>query len=88
MEKAKFDVRQVDSLCDIEFDFLSWYWNASYYLFSFETSAKNEKRAFTQALKKHGITFKKNRTRITFDGDVYEITDRKTGEILFAAIPA
>lgn len=84
MGKIKYDVRQVDSWYIDD----SWQWNSSYHFFSFETAAKNEKKAFTQALKKHGIVFKKNRTRITFDGDVYEIIDRKTGEILFAAIPA
>lgn len=53
-----------------------------------ETRAKNEKQAFTRYLaNKHGITFKRNRTRIEFDGDCYTIIDRKTKEPLFIAIP-
>ena len=84
MEKTRFDVRQVDSW----FYDNSWIYNASYHLFDFETSAKDEKRAFVHALNKRGIYFKKGRTRINSDFDVIEITDRKSGEILFAAIPA
>ena len=82
-EKVTFDVRQVDSWFIDD----SWTWNASYHLFDFSTSAANEKRAFVNALRQHGITFKKNRTRIEYDGSIYEIIDRKTKEILFAAIP-
>ena len=83
MEKVKFDARQVDSWFYDD----SWQYNASYHLFDFETSAKNEKRAFVHALNKRGIYFKKNKTRINSDFDCIEIVDRKTGEILFCAIP-
>ena len=79
----KYEIRQIDSLYDGD----TWTWNSSYLLTTFQTKAKNEKRAFVNALKKYGIAFKKNRTRIEYDGDIYEITDRKTGEPLFAMIP-
>lgn len=83
--KMKFEVREIDAWMDVD----GWYWNTSWRLGDFETRAKNEKRAFCDYLRKtRGIVFKKNRTRILFDGDVYEIVDRKTGEPLFAAIPA
>lgn len=63
-------------------------WNTSYFMGEMKTRAQDEKRAFARYLKnKHGIVFKKNRTRIEFDGSVYEIVDRKTGEPLFAMIP-
>ena len=65
-----------------------WTVNTSYYYGIMRTTAKDEKRAFAHYLKqKHGITFKRNRTRIEFDGDFYTITDRKTHEPLFVAIP-
>lgn len=81
----KFEVREIDAWMDVD----GWCWNTSWRLGDFETRAKNEKRAFCDYLRKtRGIVFKKNRTRILFDGDVYEIVDRKTGEPLFAAIPA
>ena len=79
----KYEVREIDAMHDGE----SWYWNSSYHMGEFTTRAKNEKRAFCDFLRKNGIVFKVNRTLIDFDGDVYEILDRKTKEPLFAAIP-
>lgn len=80
----KFEIRQLDCyMYDNE-----WTQNTSYNFGTMETSARDEKQAFTRYLaKKHGITFKKNRTRIEFDGDCYTIIDRKTKEPLFIAIP-
>ena len=83
--KNTFEVRQIDAWPDID---NTWTWNMSYLVGYFSTSAKDEKRAFTRFLKKHGITFKKNRTIIDSQngGDILEIQDRKTKEPLFAAI--
>lgn len=81
----KFEIRQLDAWGNNEDVYEV---NTSYLMGKMETSAKNEKAAFTNYLKnKHGIIFKKNRTRIEFDGDCYTITDRKTNEPLFVAIP-
>jgi hypothetical protein len=82
--KMTFEVRQIDAWCNEE---EGWWWNTSYRLGCFKTNAKNEKKAFVRFLNRYGIVFRKNKTRITFDGDVYEIIDRKTKEPLFAAIP-
>lgn len=84
MSKIKFEVREVDAWKYDDF----WEWNTSYFIGTFTTSAKNEKRAFTNFLRKHGIVFKVNRTLIdTQDGGgIYEIIDRKTKEPLYAAI--
>ena len=79
----KYEVREIDALRDDD----GWIWNTSYHIGEFTTRAKNEKRAFCAYLKKRGVVFKVNRTLIDFDGDVYEIVDRKTGEPLYAAIP-
>ena len=86
MEKYSYEVSQLDAWGN-KTD--GYEWNTSYYLGTLETSAANEKRAFTRYLKnKHGIVFKKNRTRIEYDGSsIYEIVDRKTKEPLFIAIP-
>ena len=81
----KFEIRQLDAWGNNEDGYEI---NTSYLIGAMETSAKNEKAAFTNYLKnKHGIIFKKNRTRREFDGDCYTITDRKTHEPLFVAIP-
>lgn len=84
MKKISFEVREIDSwLYDG-----AWEWNTSYFIGIFATSAKNEKRAFTNFLKKRGIVFKVNRTLIETEdgGAIYEIIDRKTKEPLYAAI--
>ena len=39
------------------------------------------------ALKKHGIVCKRGKCKVEYQGDIYELQDRKTGEPLFAAIP-
>lgn len=82
-KEISYDVRQLECL---NYDG-EWTENTSYNLGSFQTSAKNERKAFTQYLRKQGITFFKNRTLIEFDGDCYTVIDRKTKEPLFIAIP-
>ena len=80
----KFEIREIDAWMDCD----GWTWNSSYHIGEFTTNAKNEKRAFTNALARiAGIRFKLNRTIIYDDGDIIEIQDRKTHEPLFAAIP-
>ena len=82
--KYSFEIRQLDCWCYGG----DWTQNTSYLIGTMETGAKDEKRAFVRYLnRKHGIIFKRNRTRIEFDGDCYTIVDRKTGEPLFIAIP-
>ena len=78
-----FEVRQIEAWRDCE----DWYWNDSYFMGTFSTKAKDEKRAFSAFLRKHGIVFKINRSLIVNDGDILTIIDRKTKEPLFAAIP-
>lgn len=83
--KYKYEIRQIDAWGN-KID--GYEINTSYFMGTMETAAENEKRAFTRYLaSKHGIIFKKNRTRIDFDGDCYTILDRKTQEPLFIAIP-
>ena len=79
----KFEIREIDAWMDTE----GWTQNTSYKLGVMETAAKNEKQAFTRYLKKKGIVFKKNRTLIDYDFDIYTIIDRKTKEPLYEAIP-
>ena len=81
----KFEIRQLDAWGNNEEGYEI---NTSYLMGTMETRANNKKQAFIRYLaNKHGITFKRNRTRIEFDGDCYTIIDRKTKEPLFIAIP-
>ena len=79
---AKFLVRQVDAWAYDD----GWNYNNVWNIGEMVTKAKNEKAALTAFLRRNGIAFKKNRTRIEFDGDNYTIVDRKTGEPLFDAV--
>lgn len=81
--KTRFEVREIDGWTDG----YGWCWNTSFAMGSFETRAKNEKRAFMDYLRKYGIYFKLNRTLIEYDGDIYTVIDRKTKEPLYAALP-
>lgn len=83
-KKYKYEIRQVDA---IEEENKIWTYNTSYYICTVTSAAENINRLFTHALKKHGITFYKNRTRIIYDGSIWEIVDRKTFEPLFCLIP-
>ena len=78
-----FLVRQLDAWADGE---NGWDVNNVYNIGTFTTRAKNERAAFTRYLRRRGIVFKKNRTRIEFDGDNYTIVDRKTWRPLFDAV--
>lgn len=82
-KKFSYDVREIDAWTDPAG---GWTWNSSYYIGTMETAGE-PRRALAAFLKKRGIVFKRNRTRIEYDGDIYEIQDRKTKEPLFAAIP-
>lgn len=82
-QPERYEVRQIDAwMYDDE-----WTWNTSYLVGTFVTYSQNIPRALRRYLKQQGITFVKGRTRTEYDGNVYEITDRKTGKPLFAAIP-
>lgn len=77
-----YEIRQVDAWSDGE----GWTYNTTYRLGSFTTASADVPRAFRRALANLGITFFAGRTVTEYDGDVYEIIDRETGEPMFAAI--
>lgn len=83
MEKYRYEIRQIEAWNTPE----GWTWNTSFYLGTMETAARDEARALRSFLRRAGIVFLRGRTRTEYDGSIYEIQDRKTGEPLFAAIP-
>ena len=82
---AAFEIRQIDAWKNEEGGYI---WNESIKIGEFTTAAANEKRAFLRALRKMGIVCKRGKCKVDFDGDIYELTERKTGKPLLAAIPA
>lgn len=81
--KTKFEIRQIDAWYYDE----CWNYNETWHICYFETNAKDEKRAFMNALHKHGIVCKRGKCKIEFDGEFLVLIDRKTEEPLFVAIP-
>ena len=81
---AAFEIRQIDAL---HLENEGWFWNASYKMGEFKTSATDEKRAFLYALHKMGIVCKRGKMKVIYDSDIFEVQDRRTGEPLYAAIP-
>ena len=80
----RYDIRQVDALMYED----EWVYNQTIHIGTFTTAAKDTARAFRRALRKMGISFiHPHQTTTVYDGDVYEVIDRKTGEPLFCAIP-
>lgn len=80
---AKYLIRQVEAWADPDG---VWTYNNAWNIGEMKTRARDGRRAITAFLRKNGITFKKARTLIWFDGDNYEIVDRKTKEPLFDAV--
>ena len=78
-----YEVREIDAWMYDD----SWTWNNSFIVGTFTTAAQDTARAFRHYLKTQGVTFRRGTTRTEYDGDVYEIVDRKTGQLLYAAIP-
>lgn len=78
-----YEIRQVDAIADAD----GWTYNATYGLGSFTTASADVPRAFRRALASLGVKFHRGRTVTEYDGDVYEIVDRKTREPLFVAVP-
>lgn len=82
-QPERYEVRQIDAIAYDD----AWIYNTTYRIGTFATFAEDVPRAIRYYLKSQGVTFAKGATRTEYDGDVYEIVDRKTGEPLFCAIP-
>ena len=85
MEKYRYDIRQVDAWNDCEG---GWIWNTSYHLGCLATGAADHKKAFLSYLRRNlDIRPRRGMCRVAYDGSVYELQDRRTGEPLIAAVP-
>ena len=85
MNNFTYEIRQIDAWNEGEDN--GWTWNTSYHIGNFTTNASDHKTAFLHALKKLGIICKRGKCKVEYQGDIYELQDRKTSEPLFAAIP-
>lgn len=83
MKKYNYEIRQVDAWRDVE----GWTYNETWHLCDVKSGANDEKRLFLRSLHRRGITLKKGRTKVSYDGSIWEVIDRKTLEPLFCMIP-
>ena len=82
-DATRYEIRQVDAIAYDD----GWNYNETWNIGTFATAAADVPRAFRRALENLGVLFVPHKTATVYDGDVYEIVDRKTGETLFCAIP-
>lgn len=87
-----YEVREIDAWAEYDNpddpdEAPSWTWNNSFVVGTFSTAAQDTARALYRYMKKQGVTFSRGTTRTEYDGDLFEIVDRKTREPLFVAIP-
>lgn len=86
-----YEIRQIDAWEEYDdhddpSETPAWTYNETWHMGEFTTTG-DVPRAFRRALGKLGVSFYRGKTRTEYDGDFYEIVDRKTGEPLFCAIP-
>ena len=88
-KEYRYEIREIDAWTEPGPDDAgaAWTWNQSYLIGELQTAAENLPRAIAHFLKKRGIVFFPQRIRYCYDGSIYEIQDRKTGEPYIAAIP-
>ena len=79
-----YEVRQVDAWRDGD----GWVYNETWPVSKIRIRAKsNERRALQYQLRKLGIVSIPGRTVFEWDGSVWELVARKTGQPLFCIIP-
>jgi len=85
MDKSQitFEIREIDSWFDGE----CWCDNTSYVIGEYHSKAKDQKKAFRNALHNLGIRFYKWKTIVIDYGDYLEVLCRSSGEVLFRAMP-
>lgn len=85
MKKYGFEIRQIDAWGNISD---GYEYNETWHICNLSSAAKDEKRLFLRALRRHGISFKRGAVRVGYDGSIYEIVNRKTLKPLFCMIPS
>lgn len=84
MAKIRYELRQVEAWRDME----GWYYNNTFRITDYAVSVNaNHKRAFLRAMNKSGFVCKRGSCRVEYDGTVFELVNRKTGEPLMYAMP-
>ena len=83
-KKYSYEIRKIDAWGNSE---EGWTWNNSIHISDLETRSEDHKRAFVSKLRKLGVDVNLERLAVEYDGDVYELCNKETGEPLYAAVP-
>lgn len=80
-----YQIRVVDAWSDGE----GWTYNESHHLAyaTISNKTKNIEEALLYHMRKHGLVSKRGKTRLEYDGSIYELVERATGKPLVAFIP-
>lgn len=81
--KYEYEIREIDAWSYED----GWTWNSSYVVGKIATSGDPKRAMMNLLRKKYGIVCKRGMNRIEYQGDIYELQNRKTGEPDYAAIP-
>ena len=82
--KYEYEIREIDAWADPE---SGWTWNTSYLVGKIATAGDPKRAMMREIRKRYGVTCKRGMCRIEYQGDIYELQNRKTGEPYYAAIP-
>lgn len=87
--KYEYEVRQIDAWVeDVSEDGqITWTWNNSYHIDNMATAAQDHKAAFRRWVRRALNGRRLDDLTITYDGSVYELIHKDTGEPILAAIP-
>ena len=83
MKKYCYEIREIDAWMYDD----GWTYNATYLVGEIATAGDVKRAMMAFLRKKYGIVCRKGACRIKYDGDVYELQNRKTGEPFYVAIP-
>lgn len=87
--KYEYDIRQIDAWVeDISDDGQPiWTWNESWHIGTLATAAQDHRAAFRRWVRRALYGRRLDDLAITYDGDIYELVHKDTGEPILAAIP-
>lgn len=80
--RDRFELRTVDAWAEPDG---GWVWNESRHVGYLDTFSRNVRRAFRRAVRRLGWDYGRSYA-VQYDGDVYELVDRKSGKPVFACL--
>jgi hypothetical protein len=82
-KKTRWIIQQIDAWRDGD----NWIWNNAFNIGVFYSDAKDMKTAFREKLRNMGVSFALP-TEVLYDGSIYELIIKQTGEPMFALVCA